>query len=65
MFIIDKKQLKPAAQKDDVCLALYAAIYKEFSGAVYSDDYSHLTSLEKMNKINEFAWKWLEQRGLK
>lgn len=65
MFIIDKSKLKPKAQKEDVYQALYAAIYQEFSGASYNQDYLNLTPLEKMNKLNDFAWKWLEQRGLK
>ena len=65
MFIIDKSLLKPKAQREDVYTALYAAIYTEFSGATYNDDYANLTPLEKMRKLNEFAWKWLEQRGLK
>lgn len=65
MFCIDKDLLKPAARKDDVCNALYAAIYTEFSGAVYNADYKDLSNLQRLEKINEFAWKWLEQRGLK
>jgi hypothetical protein len=64
LFCIDKSKLKPQAQKDDVCLALYAAIYKEFSGAIYNKDYMYLTPIEKMNKINEYAYKWLDERGL-
>lgn len=64
MFIIDKAKLKPAAQKEDVCQALYAAIYQEFSGANYNEDYSSLTPLERMNKLNEFARNWLKERKL-
>lgn len=64
MFIIDKSQLKPHAQKEDVYQALYAAIYQEFSGANYNQDYSELTALERMNKLNEFARKWLTERKL-
>lgn len=65
MFIIDKSKLKPQARKDDVCTALYAAIYEEFSGASYNQDYMSLDYISRLNKLNEFAWKWLEQRGLK
>lgn len=64
MFMIDKSKLKPAARKDDVCVALYAAIYQEFSGANYNQDYSNLTPLERMNKLNEFARNWLAERKL-
>lgn len=65
MFCIDKSLLKPAARKDDICNALYAAIYTEFSGAVYNQDYKDMTLIQRLNEINTFAWKWLEQRGLK
>lgn len=65
LFIIDKSKLKPAAKKDEVCNALYAAIYEEFSGAVYNDDYKDMSSVDRLWKMNDFAWKWLEKRGLK
>jgi hypothetical protein len=64
MFCIDKGKLKPEAQKNDIIVALYAAIYTEFSGAIYKDEYKDLTSLERFNKLNEFANKWLSERGL-
>lgn len=65
MFIIDKAKLKPASRKEDIYQALYAAIYIEFSGAQYNKDYSELDYIARLNKLNEFAWKWLEERGLK
>lgn len=65
LFCIDKSKLKPEAQTPEVCSALYAAIYSEFSGAIYNKDYNNLTSLERLNKLNEFATEWLEERGLK
>jgi hypothetical protein len=64
LFCIDKDNLSKKALKDDIINALYGAIYTEFSGAVYNDDYKNLTSLEKLNKLNEFANKWLSDRGL-
>lgn len=64
LFCIDKEQLIPAAKKDDVCVALYAAIYMEFSGAVYNTDYKDLSPTERLDKINEFANNWLDERGL-
>lgn len=65
MFTIDKTKLKPVAQKEDIYQALYAAIYLEFSGAHYNQDYANLNYIERLTKLNEFAWKWLEERGLK
>jgi len=64
LFCIDKSKLKPQAQKNDVCTALYAAIYTEFAGANYNQNYMSLSPLEKLNKVNEFAIKWLDDRGL-
>lgn len=64
MFCIDESKLKPKAKKTDIITALYAAIYTEFSGAAYNQDYSNLTNLEKLVKVNEFTNKWLEVRGL-
>lgn len=65
MFCIDKTKLSKKANKNDIILALYSAIYTEFSGANNNLDYSNLTSLEKLQKVNEFANKWLNERGLK
>lgn len=65
MFIIDKSKLKPIAKKEDIYQSLYAAIYLEFSGAEYNQDYNNFNYIERLNKVNEFAWKWLEERGLK
>ena len=64
VFCIDTTKLKPKANKTDIITALYAAIYTEFSGAVYNSDYSSLTNLEKFEKVNQFANKWLSDRGL-
>lgn len=63
-FIIDKSKLKPHAQKNDVIVALYAAIYSEFSGASNNPDYMHLNPLQRLTKVNEFANNWLNSRGL-
>jgi hypothetical protein len=65
LFCIDKDKLSQKARKEDIINALYADIYMEFSGANYNDDYKNLTALEKLNKVNEYANKWLSQRGLK
>lgn len=64
MFCVDKSELSSKAKKEDVISALYAAIYVEFSGANYNEDYKNLTPLEKLEKVNEFANKWLNDRGL-
>jgi len=63
-FIINKAELKPKANTTEIRNALYAAIYDEFSGAVKNPKYRNLTSIEKMNKLNEFANNWLQKRGL-
>ena len=64
MFKIDRTQLIESANTDQVCNALYAAVYTEFVGASTNPLYSHLSNLDRMNKVNEFANKWLEERGL-
>ena len=64
MFCIDKSKLKPEARKNDIIVALYAAIYTEFSGAMNKAEYKDLTSLDRFSKLNEFANKWLSERGL-
>lgn len=63
LFIIDEEQLKPAARRPDILNALYAEMYTEFSGASKNPLYEKLTSLEKFNKLNEFAFNWLNKRG--
>lgn len=65
LFCIDKNKLSQKARKDEIINALYAAIYTEFAGASKNQDYKDLTSLEKLVKINEYAHKWLNERGLK
>ena len=64
MFIIDKSQLKDKAKKDEICTALYAAIYSQFIGANKHPNYASLTHFERMTKINEYANNWLNERGL-
>lgn len=64
LFVINKDELKPHAKKDEIYNALYAAIYTEFKGASENPDYEKLTNLEKLNKINTYAYEWLKTRGL-
>ena len=64
LFVIDKSKLKPEAKSDNVCNALYAAIYSEFVGASTNPKYKGLNLKEMMEKLNEFSWDWLKQRGL-
>lgn len=63
-FCIDKTQLSAAAKKDDICNALYAAVYDEFKGASKHPNYKDLSNLDRLNKLNEFALDWLKDRGL-
>jgi len=62
-FIIDKTKLKKISGIDNACTALYAELYKEFKGASKNPKYSNLTPKEKMEKLNEFAFNWLKERG--
>lgn len=64
MFCIDRSKLSSKANKDEICNAIYAAIYREFAGAATNPAYKGLTNLQKMNRINEFVNKWLFDRGL-
>ena len=64
MFVIDREQLKPKARTDEICNALYAAIYTEFAGAAENPIYKDLTNLEKFARINAYANDWLQKRGL-
>lgn len=65
LFVVDEAQLKPEARKPAIINALYAAIYSEFKGAAKHPSYRNLTALERMQAVNDFANKWLKERGLK
>lgn len=62
-FHIDKSKLKAHAKRDEIYNALYAEIYLEFSGAVNNPVYKDLTPLARIEKLNEFAYNWLKNRG--
>ena len=64
MFVLDISKLSPKANKTRLINSLYGAVYEEFRGAVNNPKYKHLTSLQKLNAVNEFAENWLKQRGL-
>lgn len=63
LFVIDKDKLKPHAKKEEIYNALYAAIYVEFQGASKNPVYKDMTSLDKIEQVNAFAYNWLKQRG--
>lgn len=63
LFCIDEKVLPETANKTPIKGALYAAIHEEFKGAAYSDAYKKLTVEQRMQSINDYAWKWLKDRG--
>jgi hypothetical protein len=65
LFCIDEKVLPASANKNPIKGALYAAIHEEFKGAAFSERYKTLTVEQKMQSINDYAWKWLDDRGLK
>lgn len=64
MFVIDKSQLKAKAKKDDVCNALYSAIYLEFAGASKNPRYQGMDAKSMLEAVNGFAFSWLKERGL-
>lgn len=64
LFKINEKLLSKKANRTDIKNALYAAVYEEFKGASKNLLYRHLNPAEKMQKLNEFAVKWLDTRGL-
>lgn len=64
MFVIDKSQLIAAANREDICNALYAALYTEFKGASKNPRYLDRTPKDMLTEINIFANDWLKSRGL-
>lgn len=65
LFCIDESVLPSSANTTPFKGALYAAIHEEFKGAAYSEQYKTLTPEQRMKSINDYAWKWLEERGHK
>jgi hypothetical protein len=63
LFCIDEAVLPAAANRAPIKGALYAAIHEEFKGAALSEHYGRLTPEQRMAKINDYAWKWLKDRG--
>lgn len=63
MFKIDHDQLPDAAKLPSVVNGLYADIYTEFSNAHYNPKYSTMSLLERMQAVNEYAQKWLTDKG--
>lgn len=63
LFVIMDQYLTTKGKNPPVKNALYADIYSEFLGACENPKYQNLTPLEKFNKVNEFAEKWLKDRG--
>ncbi len=64
MFVIDKSQIKASVNKDEICNALYGAIYTEFAGASKNPRYQGLNPKTMMEKVNTFAFEWLDEREL-
>lgn len=63
LFCIDEKVLPVAANKTPLKGSLYAAIHEQFKGAAFTDSYKNMTVQDRIKAINDFAWKWLEERG--
>lgn len=64
-FKIDTAQLSQKANNPAVINGLYADLYLEFSGADKSGKYGNMTYLERIDAVNAYANKWLEDRGFK
>lgn len=64
-FKINTSELSAKANNSAIINGLYADMYVEFRGADKNPKYSHLTYLERMEAIETYAQKWLEDRGLK
>lgn len=62
-FIINKSKLIQKPGIDNACIALYAELFNEFKGASINPKYKNLTPKEKLEKVNEFAFNWLKERG--
>lgn len=62
-FSIDENILPEKANKTPIKLALYAAIHEEFKGAAFSKAYKNLTPEQRIQRVNDYAWKWLTDRG--
>jgi hypothetical protein len=64
MFCIDKSKLSKKANNNEIINALYASIYDNFLGAAKNPSYKGLNPKEMLEKVNEYANKWLKSRGL-
>jgi hypothetical protein len=64
MFKIDNEYIKPEHRTSSVINSLYAAVYDEFRGASRNEKYKDLTYEQRMAKLNQFAEKWLRDKGL-
>jgi hypothetical protein len=59
LFKINKELLPEKAKTNAVINALYAAVYLEFINADKNPKYKDMTSLDKINSVNNFALQWL------
>lgn len=64
MFVIDETTLKPSARTVNIKNALYLAVNTEFFGASENPKYKKLTISNRFKALNDFAEKWLQDRGL-
>jgi hypothetical protein len=62
-FRIKDSELPEKARNVVIKNALYAAVYEEFFGASENFKYKNLTTLERINKLNQFAENWLKSKG--
>lgn len=63
MFKLDDAQLPVKARGNAVKNALYADIYVEFLDAQTSDKYAKMDLVQRMQAVNDYAHKWLTDKG--
>lgn len=63
MFKVDTAQLSTKANTPSVINALYADLYTEFLDAQYSPKYGKLDLKQRMQAVNDYARKWLQDKG--
>jgi hypothetical protein len=62
-FKIDESQLPAKAKASSITNALYADIYVEFVDAQLNQKYSNMDLKQRMQAVNDFARKWLQDKG--
>lgn len=65
LFKLEETELPIKARDTQIRNALYEAIYTEFIDANSNPKYSNTDLIQRIQAVNDFARKWLLDRGLK